>query len=629
MGRKKRTMPSNRLIPSFVLRKFVSLCDCTNSHYTDCFIVSIYLKQNGILVRHNHLLLTHIIDNDNVSKFADYLKKKDIKLGLEDLIAFFEFVVSPKEKNVNGAVYTPNYIREYIVGRVLKQLDGPLGEKKYADLACGCGGFLITLAKHLHETGIPYGEIFKNCLYGVDIADYSIARTRLMLTLLAIEEEDVEAFHFNLVQANSLSFRWEDMPEVRQHGGFDVIVGNPPYVGASKIDNESKALVKLWEVSMTGKADMYIPFFQIGIENLTPNGILGYITVNNFYRSVNGRALRQYFSHRRLEVRIVDFGSEQVFQGRSTYTCLCFVRNVDDGVVFYTNSKSRLLKELKDEDYVRFNYHNLETQEGWTLLSSQQNKFISRIREVGIPLGEYVAIRNGLATLKNDVYLFVPANEDDRYYYFKTEEGEVQVEKEVCRNAIKGNILRCQEDVEANMEKLIFPYSIGEENLVSPIEENEMRLRYPNTYKYLESKRGLLQERSKSEKIKPWYLYGRSQALNTTGYKLLFPYIADNPYFIFSDDRELMFYNGYCLIDESIQKLLYLQKLLSTRMFWRYIELTSKPYGGEFYALAKNYVKSFGVVEMTEEQERVFMMMSDDEAEIFVEELYGIKEIPS
>lgn len=618
-------MPSNRLIPSFVLRKFASLCDCKNSHYTDCFIVSAYLRQNKICAQNNRLILEHIIDNENVAKFVEYLYRKGIRLGLEDLIAFFEFVVSPQEKEVNGAVYTPEYIREHIVGRVLRLLAGPLGEKKFADIACGCGGFLITLARHLHEAGIPYREVFANCLYGVDIAKYSIDRTRLMLTLLALEEEDEEEYKFNLIHANSLKFKWENVDEVRQHGGFDAIVGNPPYVGASKIDEESKTLIKLWEVSKTGKADMYIPFFQIGIENLMPNGILGYITVNNFYRSVNGRALRHYFIRRRLEVSIIDFGAEQVFQGRSTYTCLCFVRNVDDGSVYYTKCESNRLKHLQEEDFERFDYHNIEGQDAWSLLPIREQEFISRVREAGIPLEKYASIRNGFATLRNDIYLFVPTREDEWYYYFESEDGEVQVEREICRNAVKGNILRCEEDIKENQEKLIFPYRIGNEDEVSPIDENEMRQRYPCVFRYLENKREVLNERSKSDKIKPWYIYGRSQALNVSGYKLLFPYIADNPYFILSEDRNLMFYNGYCILDESIEKLRFLQKLLSTRLFWHYIEVTSKPYGGNFYALAKNYVKTFGVVDMTEEQKQDFIAMTEDEAERFVEELYGVE----
>lgn len=626
MGGKERTMSSNRLIPSFVLRKFASLCDCKNSHYTDCFIVSAYLRQNKICAQNNRLILEHTIDNENVAKFVEYLNRKGIRLGLEDLIAFFEFVVSPQEKEVNGAVYTPEYIREHIVGRVLRLLAGPLGEKKFADIACGCGGFLITLARHLHEAGISYRKIFANCLYGVDIAKYSIDRTRLMLTLLALEEEDEEEYKFNLIHANSLKFKWENVDEVRQHGGFDAIVGNPPYVGASKIDEESKNLIKLWEVSKTGKADMYIPFFQIGIENLIPNGILGYITVNNFYRSVNGRALRHYFLRRRLEVSIIDFGAEQVFQGRSTYTCLCFVRNVTEGSVYYSRCESRRLFELQEENFERFDYLQLESQDAWALLSVREQQFISRIKNVGEPLEEYADIRNGFATLKNEIYLFEPIKEDERYYYFETKSGFSQVEKKICRDAVKGNILRCEEDVEKYKEKLIYPYKIKDGGVVVPIAEEEMRRHFPYAYMYFEKNKGALKERSNSNNISPWYAYGRSQALNVTGYKLLFPYIADNPYFILSKDRELLFYNGYCIVDESLEKLHYLQKLLSTQLFWNYIKATSKPYGGNFFALAKNYVKTFGVVDLTEEQKRLFLEMDSNDAERFVEDLYGVQE---
>ena len=619
-------MPSNRLIPSYVLRKFSSLCDCNDSRYTDCFIVSAYLIQNNIRVQNNRLILAHIIEDEKVCKFINYLNDKRIRLGLEDLIAFFEFVVSPQEKEVNGAVYTPEYIREHIVNRVLIQLGEQLGEKKFADIACGCGGFLITLARHLHKAGVSYRNIFRDCLYGVDIAEYSIARTRLMLTLLALEDEDEEEYQFNLIQANSLSFKWDSVEELKRHGGFDAIVGNPPYVGASKIDEESKILVKQWEVAKSGKADMYIPFFQIGIENLRQGGILGYITVNNFYRSVNGRALRQYLKRRGLEIRIIDFGAEQLFQGRSTYTCLCFIRNVADGAVFYTSSESLRLDELQEDNFERFDYRRFEGSETWTLLPDRERLFINRIKEVGIPLDKYAAIRNGFATLRNDIFLFKPMREDERYYYFESKLGGEQVEKAICRDAVKGNILRCEEDIQTYKEKLIYPYRTGEGIVAEVIAEEEMQNNFPCAYRYLEKNRETLKERSKSEKIKPWYAFGRSQALNVTGFKLLFPYIADNPYFILSEERELMFYNGYCIIDDSLKKLLFLQKLLSTKLFWHYIKVTSKPYDGNFYALAKNYIKTFGVVEMLEEQEKAFMEMSREEADAYVECLYGVND---
>ena len=609
-------MSSNRVITYHILKKFASLCDCNDSLYTDCFIVTTYLRQNNIQVQRNRLLLEHIIADEKIDLFIKYLDNKKIKLSLEDLIVFFEFVISPEDKEVNGAVYTPEYIRESIVSRILNQLEGELGEKKYADIACGCGGFLITLAMLLHKKSIPYRHIFSDCLYGVDIAEYSIIRTRLMLTLLALEEEDEVDYHFNLIQANSLNFDWKSVYEVKEHGGFDAIVSNPPYVGASKIDETSLELVKKWEVSQSGKADMYIPFFQIGLENLVPNGFLGYITVNNFYRSVNGRALRQYISQRGYDVHIIDFGAEQIFQGRSTYTCLCFVQIVPNGVIHYVSSDSQQLGQITERDYVRYAYQQLTDKDAWILTSDIELPVIKRIRETGMPLGEYATIRNGIATLRNELYLFTPKREDEQHYYFDTTYGEQRIEKSICRDAIKGNILRTQDDLDKFSEKLIYPYKMDATgtNVVIILEE-ELHAEYPYAYQYFETVRAELGKRSNSDKIQPWYAYGRSQALNNRGYKLIFPYIADRPYFILCENSGMMFYNGYAIIDDSLEKLRFLQKLLNSKVFWYYIQKTSKPYGGDFYALAKNYVKTFGVAEFSDEEKIEVIMLSQKDAD--------------
>lgn len=83
--------------------------------------------------------------------------------------------------------------------------------------------------------------------------------------------------------------------------------------------------MKNWSVASTGKADLYIPFFELGLKWLNENGSLGYITVNTFYKSLNGRALRNYFSAKKYSFKIIDFGSEQIFNNRLTYTCICLI----------------------------------------------------------------------------------------------------------------------------------------------------------------------------------------------------------------------------------------------------------------------------------------------------------------
>src|SRR5690606_27597217 len=129
------------------------------------------------------------------------------------------------------------------------------------------------------------------------------------------------------------------------------IVGNPPYVGSSNLDENTKRLMKNWSVSLTGKLDLYIPFFQIAIRWLNENGLLGFITVNSFYRSLNGRALRNFFSENGYQFKLIDFGSEQVFKSRLTYTCICQVRKAK-GNLSYTNTTPQKLSSFTEKEYI-------------------------------------------------------------------------------------------------------------------------------------------------------------------------------------------------------------------------------------------------------------------------------------
>lgn len=95
------------------------------------------------------------------------------------------------------------------------------------------------------------------------------------------------------------------------------------------------------------------------------------------------------------------------------------------------------------------------------------------------------------------------------------------------------------------------------------------------------------------------------------GYKLLFPYLSDKPYFVFTNDINLLFYNGYAIVSDKENDLRFIQKILKSDVFWYYIKHTSKPYGGEYFALAKNYVKNFGIYDFTNEQKQQILEIDD------------------
>ncbi len=422
-----------------------------------------------------------------------------------------------------------------------------------------------------------------------------------------------------------MNFDWKSVKAVNENNGFDIIVGNPPYVGAVKIDDESKQLLKNWSVSSTGKSDLYIPFFEIGMENLNDTGVLGYITVNTFYRSLNGRSVRRYFSRNRFCLSIVDFGGEQLFRKRSTYTCICIIGKTPSDCITYIKTSSANIGSLDSKDFISINYESLNDFDGWHLISEKKKKIVSKIESTGVSLGKKFEIRNGFATLHNDLYVFKPIRETEDFYFLEKDGEEFNIEKGICRNAIKPNTLKSESEIEENTEKLIFPYTVlnGECDLFEKvtrtlkiIDEDSFKSKYPNTYKYLLFNKNELLERDKGEgNYETWYAFGRNQALTLHGFKLLFPYISGNPCFVFTEDKDLLFYNGYAILSESIIELKIVQKILMSKIFWFYIKNTSKPYSGKFFSLAKNYVKRFGVCSLTE-QDRAKLIDLNDQNEI-------------
>jgi len=601
-----------------------------DAHLVDSLITSAFIRLNGLqtanLLLQNYLIGDDSPHHDTLTGFLGTIAAQfgtDI-LNFEHLIELFEFVVSPAEKVVNGAVYTPAYIREYIVQRTLEGAD--IGEDyRLADIACGCGGFLLTAAQQLHErTGLSYADIYRRHLYGVDIMSYSIARTRILLSLWAVcagEEEPV--FDFQLFEGNSLIFDWGLATGEQPFAGFDVVVGNPPYVASRNMTAETLASLERWSVAGTGHPDLYIPFFQIGFELLKPRGILGLITVNTFIKSINGRALRQYFADEQADLVIINFGGEQVFRDRNTYTCLCFLRRQAAEGVAYIRCDSQLIGELADEDLLRFDYAELDHPGGWNLVNTLEiQAFVNQVEGTGRPFKQLYVTKNGIATLKNDIYKFTPTGEDADYYYFQNRGGEHQVEKRICRDIVNANKLRTPGDLADRREKIIFPYTVAS-GMVSILPEPVFRADYPQAYAYLSAFRAELATRDKGRKTyEAWYAYGRRQSMDVRGHKLFFPHICERPNFVICQEPEMLFYNGIAIVSENMRELLVIKKVLESALFFKYISNSTKDYASGYISMSRNYLKNFGVYQFTEEEKTQLLETEDTEA--FLEQCYGI-----
>lgn len=578
----------------------------TDEYSINRLLVSSFVVEHNINNIQNSLIKNLLINKNELeygilTQFLDLIRKSNKHYYFEELVEFFEFVISPSDKLINGAIYTPKNIREYITKQSFNELqDKQIEQIKIADIACGCGGFLIDVSFEIKKiTNKFFKNIFQENIFGVDIQEYSIKRTKILLSLLAITHgEDEEEFQFNLYKADSLEFDWfKENEQIKKNNGFDLILGNPPYVCSRNMDNNTKELMQKWSTCKTGHPDLYIPFFQIGYELLTPNGILGFITVNTFMQSVNGRAIREYFSENKVLLKIIDFKDEQIFKSRMTYTCICFLEKKQSEFIYYTSSKEINLQDISKLKFNKDSYKNLDTQKGWSLKNSE---LVNKLESIGTSFGKIYNTKSGIATLKNNIYIFKATKEDDKYFYMSD---GTEIEKDVCKEVINTNQLNTCIDIDSLKEKIIFPYTYIQNQAVI-IEEKLFSKQFPKAYEYLLTKKDILATRDKGNgKYPVWYAFGRTQSLEKVKYKLFFPQLVKKGFkAVINDEENLYFYNGMAAYAGDKENLKILEKLLVSDVMWFYIENKSKHYASGYFGLGKNYLKDFGICNFTNEE---------------------------
>lgn len=526
----------------------------------------------------------------------------DKKLSLNELIAIFEMLVPQSEKKEKGIVYTPEIITRYIVSNALNCDSIPT----VLDPSCGCGAFLVAAIEYMHKKYlVSYSDIVSSYLYGVDVDSNAIDRVKSLLSLVVLMHEEEEKCDFHFICANTLDKKTFSRLKKLCKKGFDCIIGNPPYVRNKNINHNTKSFLSNWVSSSVGNVDLYIPFFEIGIKLLSDNGKLGYISPNSYLQGVNGRSLRRYLASEQHQVEIIDFRDSQVFENVTSYTCITLIdKSISTDVIKYFRLNET--NTLEKHSFSEYHYADFPDGKPWRMRESSIDEVIHKLESSGTPLSNW-KIRNGLATLKNDIYFFSPTKADNKYYYREYNGKSYKIEKNVCIRVAKPNIIKSEAELEQKMEIAIFPYT-HTDSTYQLIEEDIFQSSFPEAYKFLTEYKFILLNRDKGHGNYPsWYAYGRTQGMNNFGKKLLIPYISGSPVAVLSLDPDVLFYCGYALLSEDIEELKILKVFLESEAFWYYIFHTSKPYSKGYMAFAKNYIVNFTIPELSEKEKEYLL----------------------
>lgn len=367
---------------------------------------------------------------------------------------------------------------EYAKGRknrkkeIVKKLDTNL--KAYRDWllditicdpACGSGAFLnqaleFLIDEHAYIDELKaqlFGDamvfqdvsnhILEKNIFGVDINDESVEIAKLSLWLRTAQRgRKLTSLNNNIKCGNSLiddpkvagekAFNWQkEFPAIFEKGGFDVIVGNPPYVRQEVIKPFKDYFSKNFQTYQS-TADLYVYFMEMSIDKLlSKNGIYSIIVANKWMRANYGKPLRTWLKNKKI-FEIIDFGDLPVFEDATAYPCIITVKGGSPSKTFSGVSVNTL--SFSSVDYfVKTNAieinQSLLDDNSWTLQDEKETRLISKLKNKGIPLKDFINNKMyvGLKTGYNAAFII------DETQYLKFVEGDER-NKEVLKPYVVG-----------------------------------------------------------------------------------------------------------------------------------------------------------------------------------------------
>ena len=289
------------------------------------------------------------------------------------------------------------------------------------DPACGSGAFLnealnFLIQEHqyideleakLRNVPIIFSyhseSILENNLFGVDLNEESVEIAKLSLWLRTAEvNRKLNSLNDNIKCGNSLiddpeiacakAFNWEkEFPQVFAKGGFDVVIGNPPYVKLESIKEVSEQLSKLNYETFEKRGDLYVLFVEKGF-NITKNtGLISFIMPNKWLQAGYGESLRSYFLKQKLTT-LIDFGDLQIFPGATTYPCIFVAeKNSPSDVInvsVLNKSETDFYRNIEINNQI-FS-HNSFDKNTWIISSNKDKLLLNKLQKGNLTLKDKI-----------------------------------------------------------------------------------------------------------------------------------------------------------------------------------------------------------------------------------------------
>ena len=378
-------------------------------------------------------------------------------------------------------------------------------------------------------------RILLNNIHGVDIDAQAVEVTKLSLLLKVIEGETQQVLQrdwirerqrilpdleSNIKCGNSLIgpdfydneqmllldeetqyrinvFDWKTaFPKIMQRGGFDCVIGNPPYIRIQAMKEWAPQEVNFYSRNFVaagaGNFDIYVCFIEKALGLVKVNGKMGYIVPHKFFQTKYGAPIRRHITKGGHLSEIVNFGHEQVFESASTYTCLLFLSSAPSESFSYSHVSDLANWRNEEKAETGILASPDESDAVWNFSVGPGAGLLEKLGRMPCKLGDISNMFVGLQTSADTVFLFkdyLESTGKTAQVFSKELNTEVEIETDILKPVIRsGRIGRYTAEPTA---AVLFPYSVAN-GKASLLGLNEIQNRFPLAADYLTRNKELL-----------------------------------------------------------------------------------------------------------------------------------------
>ncbi|MBI5832250.1 MAG: Eco57I restriction-modification methylase domain-containing protein [Armatimonadetes bacterium] len=483
-------------------------------------------------------------------------------------------------------------------------------------------------------------RILTDHLFGVDIDAQAVEVTKLSLLLKVLEGENEQSlnrqlslFHEralpdldrNIQCGNSLLgpefytshlpgtlddeteyrvnvFDWQaGFPAAMAAGGFDAVVGNPPYIRIQTLKEwapvEVEEYKQRYRSAGRGNYDIYVVFVERGLALLNANGRLGFILPHKFTNAKYGEPLRALVAAGRHLAEVIHFGDRQVFEGATTYTCLMFLDKCGAEKCQVTHVAD-LAAWDRGEAMPSGHVAAADLGSGeWSFAVGNSGRLLTKVADGLLLLGDIVDQFVGVQTSADSVYILTEqATFGPEPSYLSVALGEsIAIEPGLLRHIVSGTDVS-RYGAMPRRQVILYPYDVTDET-ATLIDFADLQDRFPAGAEYLHRNRAQLEGREGGKfRDEHWYRFGRNQNIGIQSrVKLCVPRLVKRLCAAPDPDGSRCLDNvdvGGLTIRTAFADLdrRYLLAILNSRLLGWYFPYISAPFSGGFWSANRQFL---------------------------------------